>query len=100
VLQLFTVAEAKTHSVQVRFSETQYGRLQAVADSRFGGNVSDALRQAVTDAEVLRMAREDYFRLLNESGPFLPTNAGGEATFLQTALSPFAEFSDETGMKS
>lgn len=90
------MAERKTYSVKVRLSEKQYERLQAAADARYGGNVSDALRQAVTDAEVLRMAREDYFRLLKEVGPFLPTDEGRETTFLETALSPFAEFKDES----
>lgn len=96
VVRLGTMADRKTYAVKVRLSEKQHGRLQAVADARFDGNVSDALRQAVTDAEVLRMAREDYFRLLKEVGPFLPTNEGSETTFLETALSPFAEFKDET----
>lgn len=89
------MADAKTYAVKARVSEKQLARLQAVADARFGGNLSHALRQAVLDAEILRMVREDYWRLVKDQGLRLPTNEGGETTFMETALSPWARLSDE-----
>jgi hypothetical protein len=89
------MAEPKTFTLRVRLSETQRERLQRIADEHFGGSLSDAVRQAITDAEVLRLARQDYFALLSELGPFMPVHENGETTFVQTALSPYAQFSDD-----
>jgi hypothetical protein len=90
----------KSYPVQVRLTEAQYKRLQEVADAEFGGSTSDALRQALTDAHLLRMARDDYLYLFREQGLRLPRYADreceGATTFLEVVLSPWlAELREE-----
>jgi Arc/MetJ-type ribon-helix-helix transcriptional regulator len=93
------MAEPKTFTLRVRLSETQRERLQRIADDRFGGSMSDAVRQAITDAEVLRMARVENLRLLKQGGAFIPRDENGESSWLEQALSPMTEFSDEPWSK-
>ena len=55
--------------VNGRITLEQFDWLQARADE-LGGNLSAALRQTITDARFLEMARSDYKRLRKEHPEF------------------------------
>lgn len=58
-----------TAMVNGRVTAEQMEWLQALADE-LGGNLSAALRQTITDARLLEMAREDYKLLCVEHPEF------------------------------
>jgi len=59
-----------------RITVEQFDWLQARADD-LGGNLSAALRQTITDARLLEMARSDYTRLRKEHPEFeIPRDDG------------------------
>jgi hypothetical protein len=76
-----------TAMVNGRISGTQMDWLLELAD-RMGGNLSAALRQAITDAQVLEAARSDYEQLRVEHPEFeIPRHDDdGTTRFLWTAL--------------
>jgi Arc/MetJ-type ribon-helix-helix transcriptional regulator len=60
----------KTVVLNVRISEKQALWLRNVAEARHSGNLSEAVRQAVTDSWMLRRAQEEYKGLRAESFEF------------------------------
>lgn len=73
--------------VNGRISAEQMTWLLDLAE-KMGGNLSAALRQAITDARVLEWARSDYEALLVEHPDFEipPHDDDGTSRFLQLAL--------------
>lgn len=60
----------KTVVLNVRVSEQQAVWLRNVAEARHSGNLSEAVRQALTDSWMLRRAREEYKELRAEGFEF------------------------------
>ena len=81
-----------------RITPEQMEWLEAKA-SELGDNLSAALRQAITDARFLEMARKDYRRLRKEHPEFEipPEDDVPESRFLKTILG--LELSDVEDMK-
>jgi hypothetical protein len=59
-----------------------------------GGNLSAALRQAITDARILEMAREDYQDLVKHHGLELPRREDGTSPMLAIAMMELTETAD------
>jgi hypothetical protein len=77
----------RSERLDVRVTAAQARRLRALAERDFEGNLSNAIRAAIRDAELLELAREDYARLVDEQGLRLPLNADdGSTTVLQLVL--------------
>lgn len=58
--------------------------------AELGGNLSAAIRQSITDARLLEMARADYKELREEQPDFqLPTHNDGSTTVLRAVVSGF-----------
>jgi Arc/MetJ-type ribon-helix-helix transcriptional regulator len=89
-----SMTDRKTHPVQVRLSEEDRAALQRLADERFGGNVSDAVRQALVDMRVLDMARREYWILVRDHGLKLPQSEERGNNGLDVMLSPWPELGD------
>lgn len=79
----------RTITVKARITPRQRERLEELAEARFGGNLSAALRQALTDADLLRMARHEFRRLVTEQGLRLPRDQDGFTTPLEGILGDF-----------
>jgi hypothetical protein len=58
------------------------------------GNLSAALRQAITDARLLEMVREDYRFLLKERGMVVPRYEDGSSSVLSIAMMKMTETED------
>jgi len=84
-----------TAMVNGRITATQMEWLQARADE-LGGNLSAALRQTITDARILEMAREDYKQLREEHPDWtIPADEDGMSRFLAVMLNiPFGDSED------
>jgi len=76
----------KTVVLNVRVSEQQASWLRNVAEARHSGNLSEAVRQAVTDSWMLRRGREEY-RQLHEEGFEFPRDERGMTRPLELLLS-------------
>jgi hypothetical protein len=83
------MARSKSELLNLRLAPVQLRWLRNRAARDHDGNLSGAVRGAITDARLLELAREDYHRLSMEHGVRLPTNEGGETTVLQAILSGF-----------
>jgi len=82
-----TVARAsKTVELKVRVSPRQAEWLRERAEADFDGNLSEAVRQAFTDARLLERARSTYLYLASQQGLRLPTYEDGTTTPLETIL--------------
>lgn len=75
----------KTVVLNVRVTERQAAWIRKRAEERHSGNLSEAVREAVTDAWLLEAARADYRRLRDEHGFRLPL-PGREPGALYLAL--------------
>jgi hypothetical protein len=75
-----------------RVTGEQMEWLVRLADQKYGGNLSAALREALTWAELLEAARRDYLRLREEHPEFaIPRNDDDNTTrVVEFALSPIA----------
>lgn len=84
-----------TAMVNGRITAEQMAWLQARADE-LDGNLSAALRQTITDARALEMAREDYRLLRSEHPEFtIPPDEDGVSRVLAVMLNlKFAETED------
>jgi hypothetical protein len=84
-----------TAMVNGRITAAQMEWLLALADE-VGGNLSAALRQAITDAQVLEMARMEYERLREEHPDFSfpPNDDDGTTRALELVLR-LRNFQDE-----
>jgi hypothetical protein len=72
--------------VNGRITGEQMEWLQARADE-LGGNLSAALRQTITDARLLEMARQDYKSLRQEHPGFgMPPDEDGATRVAEAAL--------------
>jgi hypothetical protein len=72
--------------VNGRITAEQMEWLLARADG-LGGNLSAALRQTITDARLLEIARDDYKQLRDEHPEFsIPLYGGEEATSRAVAV--------------
>jgi hypothetical protein len=73
-----------------RVTAEQMEWLIALADEKYEGNLSAALREALTWAELLQYARDDYLRLVDEHPEFsIPRNDDdGTTRVVEAALSP------------
>jgi len=72
--------------VNGRITAEQMEWLLARAE-KLGGNLSAALRQTITDAQLLEMARDDYKQLRAEHPEFsIPLHDGEEATSRAVAV--------------
>jgi hypothetical protein len=75
-----------TAMVNGRITGEQMEWLQALADE-LGGNLSAALRQTITDARLLEMARRDYKLLRKEHPGFeMPPDEDGATRVAEAAL--------------
>jgi len=76
-----------------RVTAEQMEWLLRLADEKYGGNLSAALREALSWAEFLEVARQDYLRLLEEHPEFsIPRNDDDDTTrVVEFALSPMAQ---------
>jgi hypothetical protein len=80
--------------VNVRFNEDEFDVLKALADDRYSGSVSEAVRQAVRDAALLQRAREEYYKLAI-AGLRIPRYIDGRITSVERILAPYAPEIDE-----
>jgi hypothetical protein len=58
------------------------------------GNLSAALRQAITDARILEMAREDYRYLVKHCGLEIPRYENGNSAMLSIAMMELTDTED------
>src|SRR4051812_18121898 len=73
------------------------GEQMAWLEERAGevdGNLSAALRQAITDARLLEMVREDYRFLTKERGLVIPRYEDGTSSLLSVAMMELSETED------
>lgn len=66
----------KTVVLNVRITERQARWLRNVAEEQHSDNVSEAVRQAITDSWMLRRCRDDYEVLRSEGFRFPPYEDG------------------------
>lgn len=66
----------KTVVLNVRVTERQARWLRNVADAQHSENLSEAVRQAITDSWILRRCRDDYDVLVREGFQFPPHEDG------------------------
>lgn len=67
----------KTVVLNVRVTERQAQWLRNVAEAQHSANLSDAVRQAITDSWILRRVREEYQSMREESGFRFPSDEDG-----------------------
>jgi hypothetical protein len=79
--------------VNGRITGEQMAWLEAKA-AGLDGNLSAALRQAITDARILEMAREDYRYLVKHHGLDLPRYEDGTSPYLAVAMIEHSETAD------
>jgi hypothetical protein len=79
--------------VNGRITGEQMAWLEERADA-LDGNLSAALRQAITDARLLEMAREDYRDLVKNRGLRIPRDELGNSSMLQIAMLEMSETAD------
>jgi hypothetical protein len=79
--------------LNVRVSELQARWLHNLAEAQHSGNLSAAVRQAVTDSWVLRRVREQYRELLEEGFSF-PRDEMGATRGIEFFLSSFGANSE------
>jgi len=70
----------KTVVLNVRVSENQAKWLRRLAEAEHSGNLSEAVRQALTDSWILRRVREDYKQLEDEMGFQFPRHLDDKTT--------------------
>lgn len=78
--------EVKTVAIKARVTAQQLAELERLADERFEGNLSAALRAALSDASLLDAARSSYRQLVMAHGFRFP-EPDGAPTALETILS-------------
>jgi hypothetical protein len=67
----------KTVVLNVRVSENQAKWLRNVAEAQHSGNLSETVRQAITDSWVLRRVREEYQAIQDETNFEFPRDENG-----------------------
>jgi Arc/MetJ-type ribon-helix-helix transcriptional regulator len=67
----------KTVVLNVRVTENQAKWLRNVAEDQHSGNLSEAVRQAITDSWILRRVREEYKAVRAEEGFEFPRDEHG-----------------------
>ena len=77
----------KTVVLNVRVSENQAKWLRNVAEDQHSGNLSEAVRQALTDSWLLRRVRDDYQAMQAETGFEFPRDEDGLTRPLELFLS-------------
>jgi hypothetical protein len=77
----------KTVVLNVRVTEQQAAWLRNVAEARHSGNLSEAVRQALTDSWMLRRAREEYRELRRGNGFEFPRDEDGMTRPIELFLS-------------
>ena len=76
--------------LNARITEYQANWLRERAGREFAGNLSEAVRQALTEARTLRMMIAEHEELRREHpGYRLPRAPGGESTLTSAVLSGF-----------
>jgi Arc/MetJ-type ribon-helix-helix transcriptional regulator len=85
-MSAYCVERARNRRRNVRVSEQQAAWLRNVAEARHSGNLSEAVRQAVTDSWMLRRAREEYKELRAEGFEF-PRDEDGMTRGIELFLS-------------
>ncbi len=82
----------KTVVLNVRVSENQAKWLRKVAEEQHSGNLSEAVRQALTDSWVLRRVREEYAQLQDEMGFQFPRHIDDKTTrAIEMFLGPWSK---------
>jgi hypothetical protein len=76
----------KTVTLNVRVTERQARWLRKVAEAQHSGNLSEAVRQTVTDSWILRRCRDDYDDLRHQGFEF-PRNEEGMTRGIEIFLS-------------
>lgn len=79
--------------VNGRITGEQMAWLEERAE-KLDGNLSAALRQAITDARILEMARKDYRDLVRHYGLELPRREDGTSPMLAIAMIEQSETAD------
>ena len=80
----------KVVPLNARITEHQSAWLRARADREFGGNMSEAVRQALTEARILRQMIVEHKGIKAEApGYRLPDAPSGEATLTRMVLGGF-----------
>ena len=77
----------KTVVLNVRVTERQARWLRNVAEQQHSGNVSEAVRQAVTDSWILRRVRDEYRTMRDETGFQFPRDEDGMTRGIELFLS-------------
>jgi hypothetical protein len=67
----------KTVVLNVRVSERQAEWLRKVADDQHSGNLSEAVRRAITDSWVFRRVRDEYRSMREHDGFSFPRDEHG-----------------------
>ena len=83
----------KTIVLNVRVTELQARWLRNLAEAQHSGNLSAAVRQAVTDSWVLRRVRQQYGELVDEGFSF-PLDEMGATRGIEFFLSSFGASSE------
>src|SRR5215208_4217279 len=77
----------KTVVLNVRVTERQAAWLRRVAEDQHAGNLSEAVRQAVTDSWVLRRVREEYRQMRDDLAFQFPPDENGMTRGIELLLS-------------